>query len=282
MKVIRSSREMYELSARWKKTEQVISLVPTMGCLHEGHLSLIRHAREVSDKIIVSLFVNPIQFGQNEDFDSYPDQFERDSGLIEAEGSDALFYPPPEEMYTENFQTSVKVKTLSQGMCGIDRPDHFGGVATVVTKLFNITSPDIAVFGKKDFQQLIIIKRLVKDLSYNIEIIGAPIVREKDGLAMSSRNVYLDSAGRKCALCLYQAIQASKKISHSRDELSAEQIIEETKKIVTQAGGQLEYAVVVNEFTLVPDNFVNNNSVLALAVKIGDSVRLIDNSKLRS
>ncbi len=280
MKIIQSSKEIYNLSSRWKKDGQIISLVPTMGCLHEGHLSLIRIARGESDKIIVSLFVNPLQFGHNEDFDSYPDQFERDCGLIEAAGADALFCPSPEEMYADTFQTSVKVNTLSQGMCGSDRPDHFGGVATVVTKLFNTTIPDVAVFGEKDFQQLIIIRQLTKDLSYNIKIIGAPIVREDDGLAMSSRNFYLDAKGRECALCLYQAIEAARKIVNTLDEVPVDALLDKTKEIVTQAGGKLEYAVVVNEFTLVPDVFVNKNSVLALAVKVTDSVRLIDNSKL--
>lgn len=282
MKIVRSSKEIYSLSGRWKKTGHVVSLVPTMGCLHKGHLSLIRKAGRLSDKIIVSLFVNPLQFSQNEDFDSYPSQFERDCELIEAGGADVLFCPPPEEMYTESFQTSVNVKALSQGMCGSDRPGHFDGVATVVTKLFNIITPDVAVFGEKDFQQLVIIRQLAKDLSYNIKIVGAPIVREDDGLAMSSRNLYLDAEGRKCALCLYQAIEASKKIVQTLDEVPVDALLEKTKKIIARAGGKLEYAVVVNEFTLVPDVFVNNNSLLALAVKIGDSVRLIDNCKLIS
>ncbi len=282
MKIIQSSKEMNTLSGEWKKAGWVISLVPTMGCLHEGHLSLVRVAKDASDKIIVSLFVNPAQFSQGEDFDSYPNEFERDCGLIEAAGGDVVFCPSSEEMYAETFQTGVTVKTLSQGMCGTDRPDHFGGVATVVTKLFNITVPDVAVFGEKDFQQLVVIRQLTKDLNYNIKIIGAPIVREDDGLAMSSRNLYLDPDGRKCALCLYQAIQASKNMLKTHDQVPVEAILEKTKKIVARAGGKLEYVVVVNEFTLVPDEFVNINSVLALAVKIGGSVRLIDNSKLMS
>lgn len=282
MKIVRSSKEIYGLSGQWKKTGQTISLVPTMGCLHEGHVSLINYARNESDKVIVSLFVNPMQFGQNEDFDSYPSQFERDRELLEASGADVLFCPPVKEMYSEAFQTSVNVYKLSQGMCGKDRPGHFDGVATVVTKLFNITIPDIAVFGEKDFQQLVIIRQLTEDLSYSIRIIGAPIIREDDGLAMSSRNIYLDSEGRQCALCLYQAVQASKKMLRTHGDVPVETILENTKKIVARAGGKLEYAVIVNEFTLIPDKIINNNSVLALAVKVGDSVRLIDNSKLIS
>jgi len=280
VKIIQSPKEIHALSSRWKRAGQTISLVPTMGCLHEGHLSLIRIARGTCDKTIISLFVNPIQFGQSEDLDSYPNRFEQDCRLIKDEGGDALFCPSSEEMYTDNFQTSIHVKILSQGMCGRVRPHHFGGVATVVTKLFNITVPDVAVFGEKDFQQLVIIRQLARDLSYNIEILGAPIIREDDGLAMSSRNLYLDSKGRKSARCLFEAIQVSKNMVQTLGEVSVETIIEKTKNIVTRAGGKLEYAVVVNEFSLIPDDRVNENSVLALAVEIGGSIRLIDNSRL--
>ena len=280
MKIIQSPKDINALSNMWKRAGKRISLVPTMGCLHEGHLSLVRMARAACDKTIISLFVNPIQFGQNEDLGSYPNQFEQDCRLIEDEGGDALFCPSSEEMYTDTFQTSIRVKTLSQGMCGTDRPHHFGGVATVVTKLFNITVPDVAVFGEKDFQQLVIIRQLTRDLSYNIEILGAPIVREDDGLAMSSRNLYLDPDGRKIARCLYEAIQASKNLVQTSGDVSAGAIIEKTKKIVARAGGKLEYAVVVNEFSLVPDDRVNKHSVLALAVEISDSIRLIDNGRL--
>jgi pantoate--beta-alanine ligase len=280
VKIIQSPKEIHALSNRWKRAGQTISLVPTMGCLHEGHLSLIRMARGTCDKTIISLFVNPIQFGQSEDLDSYPNQFEQDCRLIKDEGGDALFCPSSEEMYTDTFQTSIRVKTLSQGMCGRVRPHHFGGVATVVTKLFNITVPDVAVFGEKDFQQLVIIRQLARDLSYNIEILGAPTIREDDGLAMSSRNLYLGSKGRKSARCLFEAIQASKNMVQTLGEVSVEAIIEKTENIVTRAGGKLEYAVVVNEFSLIPDDRVNENSVLALAVEIGDSIRLIDNGRL--
>lgn len=280
MKIIQSAKSINALSVKWRMAGKVISLVPTMGCLHEGHLSLMRKARAVSDKVIVSLFVNPMQFSQGEDFDSYPDQFEKDCELIKNEGVDALFRPTSEEMYNNTFQTGISVESLSKGMCGKDRPGHFDGVATVVAKLFNITCPDSAVFGDKDFQQLVIIRQLVKDLNYNIEIIGAPIVREEDGLAMSSRNLYLDPDGRKCAICLYQAIQASQKIIRTMDKVPAAKIIELTKEIVARAGAELEYAVVVNVSTLMSDEIVNKNSVLALAVKVGQSVRLIDNSKL--
>jgi pantoate--beta-alanine ligase len=280
VKIVYSAKEINSLSKKWKEKGYKVSLVPTMGCLHEGHLSLMRRAKSVTDKTIVSLFVNSKQFGPNEDLDSYPRQFQADCTLAEGEGVDALFCPEPKEIYPENFQTSINVTLLSQGMCGKDRPEHFGGVATVVTKLFNITVPDVAVFGKKDFQQLVIVRQLTKDLNYNIDIIGAPIFREKDGLAMSSRNRYLDDAGRRTALCLSQAIHAAKDLVKDRHDVPANTVIEKAKVIVAKAGGRLEYVVVMNEFDLIPDKFVNEQSVLALAVKIGDSVRLIDNDKL--
>ncbi len=280
MKIIRSAKEINSLSAEWKKAGHRISLVPTMGCLHEGHLSLMRKAKSLTGKAVVSLFVNPKQFGPSEDLDSYPEQFEIDSNLARDEGVDALFCPIREEMYSAAFQTNISVTQFSQGMCGEDRPVHFDGVATVVTKLFNIINPDVAIFGEKDFQQLVIVRQLAEDLNYNIEIVGSPIVREIDGLAMSSRNKYLDNNGRKCALCLSQAIKVCKDLARAEGNVLAEVIVDKTKEIVKNAGGRLEYAVVVNEFTLVPDIFVNKHSVLALAVKIGDSIRLIDNSKL--
>ncbi len=280
MKIVYSVKEINSLSKKWKEKGYKVSLVPTMGCLHEGHLSLMRRAKSVTDKTIVSLFVNSKQFGPGEDLQSYPRQFQADCSLAEGEGVDVLFCPEPEEIYPENFQTSINVTLLSQGMCGKDRPVHFGGVATVVTKLFNITIPDVAVFGKKDFQQLVIVRQLTKDLNYDIEIIGAPIFREKDGLAMSSRNRYLDGAGRRTALCLSRAIHAARDLVKDRHDVAANTVIEKVKAIVAKAGGKLEYAVVVNEFNLIPDKFVNKHSVLALAVKIGDSVRLIDNDKL--
>lgn len=280
MKIIRSAKEINLLSSAWKKAGHRVSLVPTMGCLHEGHLSLMRKAKSITAKTIVSLFINPKQFGPNEDLGSYPEQFEKDSSLARAEGVDALFCPAPEEMYSRTFQTNISVTSLSKGMCGGDRPVHFDGVATVVTKLFNITNPDVAIFGEKDFQQLVVVRQLTEDLNFNIEIIGSPIVRETDGLAMSSRNKYLDDEGRKCALCLSQAIKACKDLARIEENIAAEIIVYKAKDIVKRAGGRLDYAVVVNEFTLAPDKYVNKHSVFALAVKIGDSIRLIDNSKL--
>jgi len=280
VKIVKSVSEINSCSKNWKIKGNCVSLVPTMGCLHEGHLSLMRLAKNVSDKIVVSLFINPRQFGPNEDLDSYPRQFEDDCRMTEEEGVDALFCPEPEAIYPVNFQTSVNVQLLSQGMCGNDRPGHFGGVATVITKLFNIITPDIAVFGKKDFQQLVVIRQLVKDLNYNIEIIGAPIFREKDGLAMSSRNRYLNIKGRESALCLSRAIDTARELAGRQAGVATDIILEKVRQIVERAGGQLEYAVIVNENDLAPDKCVDNESVLALAVKIGGQVRLIDNGRL--
>lgn len=210
MKVISTVKEMQEQVSQWKSAQYSVGLVPTMGFFHKGHLSLMKTARDTCDKVVTSLFVNPMQFGENEDLDSYPRDQERDCALAQQEGVDVLFVPGSEDIYPKHFQTKISVTKLSQGLCGADRPGHFDGVATVVAKLFNIVNPDVAVFGQKDFQQLALIKQLVKDLNFQIEIIGNPIVREADGLAMSSRNKYLNSEEREVATCLYRAIQKAK------------------------------------------------------------------------
>lgn len=272
---------MHQQASAWKREGLKIGLVPTMGCLHAGHLSLIRKAAQNADRIVVSLFVNPIQFGPTEDFDAYPRQFHTDCDLAEKEGSHVIFCPDAKEMYPSGFQTTVSVATLAHGMCGANRPGHFDGVATVVCKLLHLTSPNIAVFGEKDFQQLTIIKQMVRDLDFPVSILSAPIVREPDGLAMSSRNKYLHGEMRTQALCLHRSIQSAKEIvAKAQRAVSAEKIIEMTLKIVTEAGGKLEYAVVVNEHSLQAETLVGSNSVLAIAVKIGEAVRLIDNAKL--
>jgi pantoate--beta-alanine ligase len=196
----------------WRRRGLSVGLVPTMGCLHQGHLSLVRKARELSDRVIVSIFVNPMQFGPDEDLGAYPRQFTKDCNLAENEGATAVFAPVDQQMYSTGFQTMVRVKKLSLGMCGADRPGHFDGVATVVSKLFNITTPNIAVFGEKDYQQLVIIRQLTEDLNFPVKIIAAPIVRESDGLAMSSRNKYLTGTSRNTALCLFQAVSRAKKL----------------------------------------------------------------------
>jgi len=276
-----SLRDINLLSNSWKEEGYRVALVPTMGCLHEGHLSLMRQGREVCDKTIASIFVNPLQFGPNEDLDAYPRQLQIDCDLAKKEGVDAIFCPDPKDMYPEGAQTRVRVQSLSLGMCGADRPGHFDGVATVVSKLFNLTIPDVAIFGQKDFQQLAVIRQLVKDLNFNLEIIGAPIVREPDGLAMSSRNKYLEGEGRIQALCLHHSIIAAQKLVARADRsLAAKMILDQTRDIIAKAGADIEYSVVVNEFSLKDEEVVTSNSVLAVAAKINNSVRLIDNGKL--
>lgn len=265
----------------WQRQGLKIALVPTMGCLHEGHLSLMRRAASLADRIIVSIFVNPMQFGPKEDFASYPRQLEADCRLAEKEGVHAVFCPEAGDMYSPSFQTTVSVTKLSQGMCGADRPGHFDGVATVVLKLFHLTRPDLAVFGQKDFQQLAIIRQLTADLNLEVEIVGCPIVREPDGLAMSSRNKYLQGESRQQALCLYRAILAARRlVAESPGEVTAEAVFSQTNEIIAQAGAKLEYAVVIDEDTLQKQPVVTRKSVLAIAAKIGGKVRLIDNAGL--
>ena len=281
MKTITSLAEISRQAREWQRQSRKIALVPTMGCLHEGHLSLMRHAAGLADRVIVSIFVNPMQFGPNEDFSSYPRQLETDCRLAEKEGVSAVFCPEAKAMYGPSFQTTVSVTQLSRGMCGADRPGHFDGVATVVLKLFHLTRPDVAIFGQKDFQQLAIIRQMTADLDLGIEIVGCPIVREADGLAMSSRNKYLEGESRRQALCLSQAIHAARQlVSGAPGEVAAEAIIRQTEIIVDQAGAKLEYAVVIDEDSLQDQAVVTEKSVLALAAKVGGKVRLIDNARL--
>ncbi len=283
MKIIQSPEEMQRQAISWKHEGLKIALVPTMGCLHAGHLSLMRKAVQSADRVIVSLFVNPMQFGPNEDFDAYPRQFQADCDLSKNEGVHVIFCPDAKKMYPEGFQTAVSVKTLAQGMCGANRPGHFDGVATVVSKLLHLTMTDMAIFGEKDFQQLAIIRQMVRDLNYPVTIIGAPIVREDDGLAMSSRNKYLQGEMRTQALCLYKSIQSARVIvANAQQDVATETIVKVTERIVAEAGGILEYAVVVNEHSLQAETVVGSSSILAIAVKIGGIVRLIDNAKLLS
>lgn len=264
-----------------KKKNHTVALVPTMGCLHEGHLSLVDRAKQHGDVVVMSIFVNPMQFGPNEDLDAYPRQFEEDCTLAKERGVDLVFAPADSEMYGSRFQTSITVKDLSVGLCGVDRPGHFDGVATVVTKLFNITAADFAVFGEKDFQQLSIIRRLVDDLNMNVKIIPGPIVRETDGLAMSSRNKYLEGADREIALCLSRGISKAKDLVAS-GVAAVDQVLAEVEKIIAEAGASLEYAEIVDSGSLKKQEVIDDSSVLTVAAKIGGKVRLIDNSKIMS
>lgn len=242
----------------------------------------MRAAKSCCDRVIVTLFVNPIQFGPNEDLDAYPRDFLNDSALAESEGVDLLFCPDASQMYGENFQTTITVRLLSQGLCGANRPGHFDGVATVVSKLFNAAKPHVAVFGQKDFQQLALIRQLVDDLNYDIEIIGHPIIRESDGLAMSSRNKYLDVHERHIAICLYTAILAAKKLfRESGGRLAAERIVESARDIIeSHPECVVEYVSIVNKTTLKPVETADDESMLILAMKVNNKVRLIDNAPL--
>lgn len=282
MKIIRTIKELQQQADDWRQHGLRIGLVPTMGFFHEGHLSLMRRAGNCCDRVVTTLFVNPMQFGPNEDLDAYPRDFERDSSLAEQEGVAVLFCPEPDQMYGDNFQTTVSVGRLSQGLCGADRPRHFDGVATVVTKLFNAAKPHVAVFGQKDFQQLALIRQLVADLNYDIEIIGHPIVREKDGLAMSSRNKYLDADERKIATCLHKAICAAKTMFQQSDGSVPAEDIENMARTIIENNPEcrVDYVRVVNRATLKNVKNADTDSVLVLAVKVNDKVRLIDNAPL--
>ncbi len=256
-----------------------IAFVPTMGFLHEGHLSLMRTGRERADVLVTSIFVNPTQFAPGEDFEAYPRDMPRDLGLAESVGTDIVFTPDNEMMYAEGFQTYVSPEKLSSGMCGKSRPIFFRGVATVVTKLFNIVHPDIAVFGEKDYQQLVIIRRLVQDLNFGIEIVGGPTVREDDGLAMSSRNAYLRPDQRAAALSLSQSLRQSRTLVEE-GQRQADQIIAAAARHVRSFDGTaIDYIVIVDPETLEDMAVIDRPARMALAVKVGPT-RLIDNMAL--
>ena len=282
MNILSSLQEIQECTQKLRMAGQKIALVPTMGYFHEGHLSLMRFAKGLADKVVVSLFVNPIQFGPKEDLASYPRNFERDAEMARSAGVDYLFCPQAEDMYPADFQTEVTVKHVSQGLCGESRPGHFTGVATVVSKLFHLTNPNLAVFGEKDYQQLAVIRQFVKDLHFPVEIIGHPIVREADGLAMSSRNTYLNPDERKIATCLFRAIQSAKRMAReSTATLQAIDLVEKIQaEITSHPGCTVDYVTVVDRITLKQAERVDRNSLVALAVKINNKVRLIDNSLL--
>jgi len=277
MKVIRSPAEM----TAWAKAEgragRRICLVPTMGCFHAGHLSLMRLARGRADRVVVSLFVNPLQFGPREDFSAYPREIERDTRMAAEQGVDVVFAPTAGEMYPAGFQTVVRVQHLTRHLCGASRPGHFDGVATVVNKLFAITRAASAVFGEKDFQQLALIRRMAADLNLDIEIIGHPIVREEDGLAMSSRNIYLSPAERPTALCLYQSIQLARKAAAEGVVATAALAGQVRGHIESFAGTEVDYVSFVDAGTLEPVAAVDEQTLLALAIRVNSKVRLIDN-----
>jgi len=280
MRVIEHISEMQSWAEAERREGRSIAFVPTMGFLHEGHLSLVRDAKHRGDRVVVSIFVNPKQFGPNEDFDSYPRDFGHDRKLLEDEHVNALFHPAAEEIYPDGHETYVDVGKLSAILCGASRPGHFRGVATVVAKLFNIVRPDVAIFGEKDYQQLQIIRRLVRDLNFKIEIVGHPTVREADGLAISSRNAYLNTAERKAALCLSRSLRKAESLVKA-GEKSAPVILDTVRReIGSEPLARLEYASVTNPETLVEVDQIFGGAVLVLAVRIGKT-RLIDNIVLK-
>jgi len=276
MQIIEKIADMRAWSEGERRQSQRIVFVPTMGSLHEGHLSLVRDAKTRGERVVVSIFVNPTQFGPSEDFAKYPRDLQRDRVRLENIGVDVLFHPTVAEIYPDGYQTHIEVENLSLPLCGAVRPGHFRGVATVVAKLFNIVLPHIAIFGEKDFQQLQVVRRLVRDLSMDIEIVGHPIVREADGLAMSSRNAYLSVAERRAAVCLSRALcQAERRVR--RGETSAAALLHVVAMEIGQEPlAQLEYAKLCDPDSLQEVDRIHGAALLALAVRFGRA-RLIDN-----
>lgn len=276
MKVVGTIKEVRELVKEWKKNGETVGFVPTMGYLHEGHGSLITKARENNDKVVVSIFVNPMQFGPTEDLDSYPRDLEKDSKFCESLGADLIFHPEPEEMYHEDFSSYVDMSVLTEELCGLSRPVHFRGVCTVVTKLFNIVQPDNAYFGQKDAQQLAIIKHMVQDLNMDINVVGCPIVREEDGLAKSSRNTYLSPEERKAALILSKTVKLAKELI-DEGEKDADVVVAKMKEnIETEPMAKIDYVKAVNGLTMQQQKEIKAPMLIAMAVYIGKT-RLIDN-----
>jgi len=276
MKIYKNIKKISSAIDFFKKKGRIIGFVPTMGFLHDGHLSLIKRARRDADLVVVSIFVNPIQFGPKEDFEKYPRDLKRDLAICKDAGVDMVFVPDRESMYPRGFCTYVNVEGLTETLCGAKRPGHFRGVATVVTKLFNIIKPDIAYFGQKDAQQAIIIKRMVEDLNMGIKIKVMPIVREKDGLAMSSRNVYLNPEERRKALCLYNSLKLAEDL-YKKGERNAKNIIEAMKEVILKEDNvKIDYVSIVDLDTLRDMDFIDKDALVAVAVWVG-STRLIDN-----
>lgn len=276
MKVLKKISDVREVVKKWRKEGYTIGFVPTMGYLHEGHESLIKRASKENDKVVVSVFVNPMQFGPKEDLASYPRDLEHDSAVCERAGADIIFHPEAEEMYLDDFASFVDVNGLSEGLCGKSRPIHFRGVCTVVTKLFNIVTPDRAYFGQKDAQQLAIIKRIVRDLNMNLEIIGCPIVREEDGLAKSSRNTYLSKEERIAATILSKSLKAGKEAIDKGERDSSKVIDVITNVLNSEPLAKIDYVEVVDSLSMAKVDKIEKSVLVAIAVYIGKT-RLIDN-----
>lgn len=277
MEIFRTPEELQAYALSHKRSGKTIALVPTMGFLHSGHLSLIDIARSKADVVIVSIFVNPIQFGAGEDLDKYPRDFERDSQLCREHGADALFAPEPSAMYTPDASTVVEESMLSRPLCGARRPGHFRGVTTVVAKLFNLALPDFAVFGMKDAQQLMVIKRMVRDLNFPVKIVAAPLIREHSGLALSSRNAYLSEDEKERALVLSHVLRAAHPalVAGGVDAIPA--VLDAMKQEIEKAGGRIDYVEALDASTLEVPTESTEGLLVALAVYFGKT-RLIDNT----
>jgi len=276
MKIITSPKEMQAYVKRARTDGKTVGLVPTMGAFHEGHLSLMRRARAENDIVVTSIFVNPTQFGPKEDYDAYPRDLENDSKMAEKIGVDVIFAPSVKDMYPQGYATFVNVERITEKMCGASRPGHFRGVATVVTKLFNIIPAHKAYFGQKDAQQCVVIKRMSEDLNFDIDIVILPTVRENDGLAMSSRNKYLSDEERRSALVLFKSLSMAKELIRS-GELNSEKIRQKMLDIINaEPLARVDYISIVDAETLEDLNEIKDNTLIALAVFIGKT-RLIDN-----
>lgn len=276
MKIAETITAVREQVRAWRKEGLTVGLVPTMGYLHEGHKSLIDRAVEENDRVVVSVFVNPIQFGPSEDLASYPRDLKRDAGLCEEAGADLVFHPSDGEMYFDDFCTYVDMEGLTKGLCGKTRPTHFRGVCTVVSKLFHIVAPDRAYFGQKDAQQLAVIRRMVRDLNFDLEIVGCPIVREEDGLAKSSRNTYLNGEERRAAVVLHQGLLAGEQLVKSGETDAAKIVGAITDVIGKEPLARIDYVELVEWDSLEPVASVRGEVLAAVAVYIG-TTRLIDN-----
>ena len=279
MKIIRTVKEMQEASDAFRKEGKRIGFVPTMGYLHEGHLALVREAKRLADVVVASIFVNPIQFGPKEDLARYPRDLGRDSALLEQERTDVLYFPDAAGMYPPGYSTYVEVRELEDHLCGLSRKGHFTGVATVVAKLFNAVKPHFAVFGQKDYQQLKVIQRMVRDLDMDLEIIGYPTVREEGGLAMSSRNAYLSPGERELALLIQASMKKVEELFRG-GERKARVLEAEARRVLTSKGGiDIEYVTVCDAETFHGLEEVGTSALLAIAAKVGKT-RLIDNTVL--
>jgi pantoate--beta-alanine ligase len=279
MKIIESPEAMQKQARLLIQSGKDISFVPTMGYLHEGHLSLIRIAREYADVVVVSIFVNPAQFGPNEDLAAYPRDFARDEKLCREAGADFLFYPTSQNMYLDDHSIWLSEESLSTVLCGESRPGHFRGVCTIVAKLLNIVQPDFMVLGEKDAQQLRVLRRMVRDMNFPVTIIAAPTIREADGLAMSSRNKYLTPDERKEAACLFRSLEKAKAL-FAAGERDAGKIKAAVRAVIEVTSGRVEYIEIVDDETLQPVRTLEKPALIALAVKFSGA-RLIDNTVLQ-